>query len=215
MNFRDAAILVLKQREKPLSAGEITRIALEEQNLISEGKTPERTMAATIYSDIAQYGAKSRFTKIDKGVFGLREWDDNSINITQSSKVRKPTFEILIETLLITQLKSDVPSEFEEAIKDAFIFLGFEGELIGGSGNTDVLLTANIGKQTYKVSVDGKTSKSGKIIDRQIDWISLQDHKAKNKADFVVIVGPSFADGNLQSRANQQEVSLFTTEFSK
>ena len=118
----------------------------------------------------------------------------------------------IIKCLKERQFKSDSPTDFEEVIKAAFNFLGFEGELIGGKGDTDVLLIANIGQESFKVNVDGKTSKSGKIIDRQIDWISLRDHKKKNKADFVVVVGPSFSGGNLEERAKEYDVSLLKTE---
>lgn len=120
--------------------------------------------------------------------------------------------DLIIERLKETQCKSDSPTDFEKALKDAFKFLGFEGELIGGKGDTDVLLTANIGKESFKVNIDGKTSKSGKIADAYIDWLSLRDHKKKNKADFVIVVGPSFAGGNLEERANEYDVSLLKTE---
>ena len=83
------------------------------------------------------------------------------------------------------------------ALRDAFDFLGFRADLIGGSGDFDVLLSANIGEASFKVSVDGKTSKDGKVIDRQIDWISLDYHKKKNKADYSLVVGPDYAGGNL------------------
>lgn len=122
------------------------------------------------------------------------------------------TVKSIVDFLNNTQLRSDSPTDYEEAIKDAFNFLGFEAELIGGKGDTDVLLTANIGQESFKVNVDGKTSKSGKIIDRQIDWISLRDHKKKNKADFVVVIGPSFSGGNLEDRANEYNISLLKTE---
>lgn len=110
------------------------------------------------------------------------------------------------------QFNSDNPSDFEQAIADAFHFLGFESQVIGGSGDTDVILYANIGKMSYKITVDGKTSKSGKISDRQIDWFSLRDHKKKNKADAVIVVGHDFAGGNLESRANENSVGLLQTE---
>ena len=97
----------------------------------------------------------------------------------------------IVKRLKVSQFKSESYTQFEEAIKEAFNFLGFEAELIGGSGDTDVLLVANIGKESFKVNVDGKTSRSGKIIDRQIDWLSLRDHRDKRKADFVVVVGPT------------------------
>jgi hypothetical protein len=103
------------------------------------------------------------------------------------------TLSEIISRLRETQNKSEAPAEFEQAIADAFTFLGMEAHVIGGPGDTDVLLTANIGNESYKVSVDGKTSKSGKISGNQIDWFSLRDHRKKNQAQFVLVVGPDFA----------------------
>jgi hypothetical protein len=111
-----------------------------------------------------------------------------------------------------TEIKSQSPNEFEDAIKNAFDFLGFDAELIGGSGDTDVILTANIGKESYKVTVDGKTSVYGKINDGGIDWLSLKDHKQKNQADFVVVIGPAFSGGNLEKRANDHGICLLKTD---
>jgi len=110
-----------------------------------------------------------------------------------------------------SQNKSDSPDEFEIALTDAFNFLGFKAKTIGGKGDMDVLLTANIGKESYKVDVDGKTSKKGTIQDVQINWPSLKDHKIKNNSNFVVVIGPGFAGGNLQKRAKEFEIGLLTT----
>lgn len=118
----------------------------------------------------------------------------------------------IIQNLKETQNKSDSPNKYEIALTEAFRFLGFRAKTIGGSGDTDVLLTANIGKESYKVDVDGKTSKNDKISEAQINWPSLKDHKEKNNSDFVVVVGPSFAGGNLETRAEKYDVSLLTTK---
>lgn len=122
------------------------------------------------------------------------------------------TLEEIITNLKETQNKSDLPTEYEIALADAFKFLGFQAKTIGGKGDTDVLLTANIGKESYKVDVDGKTSKNEKISDAQINWLSLKDHKEKNNSNFVVVAGPGFAGGNLEKRAKEYGVSLITTE---
>lgn len=212
MNFKEAAYHILRRGERPLSAKEITRIALKEGLITSDGKTPDATMGAVIYTDIKQKGEKSLFAKLKRGLFRLREWDEE-IRGEKGKTIKIPLgSNLIIKCLKERQFKSDYPTDFEETIRDAFNFLGFEGELIGGKGDTDVLLTANIGQESFKVNIDGKTSKSGKIIDRQIDWISLRDHKKKNKADFVVVVGPSFSGGNLEERANEYDISLLKTE---
>jgi|APHot6391423213_1040247.scaffolds.fasta_scaffold03745_3 hypothetical protein len=122
------------------------------------------------------------------------------------------TLEEIIQNLKDTQNKSDAPTEYEIVLTDAFRFLGFQAKTIGGKGDTDVLLTANIGKESYKVDVDGKTSKNEKISDAQINWLSLKDHKEKNNSNFVVVAGPGFAGGNLEKRAKEYNVSLLTTD---
>jgi len=96
------------------------------------------------------------------------------------------TKEEIIEKLNESQNKSDSPDEFEIALTDAFNFLGFKAKTIGGKGDTDVLLTANIGKESYKVDVDGKTSKKDTIQDAQINWPSLKDHKIKNNSNLLL-----------------------------
>lgn len=122
------------------------------------------------------------------------------------------TLEEIIQKLKDTQNKSDAPTEYEIVLTDAFRFLGFQAKTIGGKGDTDVLLTANIGKESYKVDVDGKTNKNEKISDAQINWLSLKDHKEKNNSNFVVVAGPGFAGGNLEKRAKEYDVSLLTTD---
>lgn len=210
--FKSVAYEILLREQKPMSAKELTDIGLKEGLLITRGRTPDATMGAEIYKDINQKGADSLFVKLDKGVFGLRNWESATIIGEPVAKTTSTDYSSIIEQLSLTQFKSDSPSEFESAIKDAFVFLGFEGELIGGAGDTDVLLTANIGQESYKISVDGKTSKSGKIIERQIDWISLTDHQKKNDSKYIVVIGTSFAGGNLLERAQHNEVSLLRTE---
>jgi hypothetical protein len=72
----------------------------------------------------------------------------------------------IIKRLQESQSKSDYPNEYELALTEAFDFLGFQAKTIGGKEDTDVLLTANIGKESYKVDVDGKTSKTGRISEK-------------------------------------------------
>lgn len=120
--------------------------------------------------------------------------------------------EEIIQNLKETQNKSDAPTDYEIVLADAFKYLGFQAKTIGGKGDTDILLTANIGKESYKVDIDGKTSKNDKISDAQINWLSLKDHKEKNNSNFVVVAGPGFAGGNLEKRAVEYNVSLLTTD---
>jgi len=66
-SFIEAAYQILKREDKPLSAEEA-------ENLIhTSGKTPSATMSAVIYVDIESKGGSSRFVKVDRGKFFLRE----------------------------------------------------------------------------------------------------------------------------------------------
>jgi type III secretion system FlhB-like substrate exporter len=211
MTYKETAYQILKNSNKPLTAKEICALAKKEGLISSEGKTPEATISAQIYMDIKKKGDESLFTKEKRGVFGLAEWNTAIESNKVVQRLSLTDIENIVDNLEERELKSNAPTEFEETIKDAFSFLGFGAELIGGSGDTDVLLTANIGQESYKVSVDGKTSKNGKIIDSQINWLSLKDHREKNKADYIVVVGHDFAGGNLDRRAKEYNVSLLKT----
>lgn len=74
ISFAEAAYQILKQAVKPLTADEITSIALEQGMVSTTGKTPSATMSARLYVDIKTRGDKSRFVKVNRGKFALREW---------------------------------------------------------------------------------------------------------------------------------------------
>ncbi|PLV56041.1 winged helix-turn-helix domain-containing protein [Thermotoga sp. SG1] len=202
MTFKEAAYFILKREKRPMTVKEIVEIALKEGLIKTSSKSPDRDMAVNIYDDIRLNGKNSPFVKVGRGLFGLREFEE------QERKTTTEGVEHLTRKLKETQYRSNSPSEFEEVLKEAFSFLGFETDLIATPGNTDVVLKANIGHESYTVNVDGKTSKSGKISDVQIDWLSLEDHKGKTDADFVVVVGPDFAKGNVEKRAHKSGVVL-------
>jgi len=76
LSFLEAADRILRREGKPLSAEQITSIALAENLIYTSGKTPSSTMSARIYVDINRKGENSRFAKVERGVFYLKElWD--------------------------------------------------------------------------------------------------------------------------------------------
>jgi len=72
MNVKGAAIQVLKEAEKPLQANEIAKLIIETGRWKTDGKTPEATVSASLYSDIKKYGIKSAFVKVAPQTFALR-----------------------------------------------------------------------------------------------------------------------------------------------
>lgn len=117
----------------------------------------------------------------------------------------------LIDRIVDASTDSSNPSAFEVAVCDAFRFLGFDAELLGGSGQTDVLLTARFGSgASYRVAVDAKTAGSGRLTDQQVDWITLRDHRGKHQVEYSMIIGPSPSGERLFNRAQDQDVAVLS-----
>ncbi len=72
--FIKAACQILKEKKIPLTAEEITQIAVKNKLIETSGKTPIATMSARIYIDIKDKGNSSLFVKVNRGRFGLKEW---------------------------------------------------------------------------------------------------------------------------------------------
>lgn len=73
MNVQDAAIQILKDAGKPLHAKVIAERIIEAGLWSSDGKTPEATVSARLYSDIKEYGDQSTFVKVAPQTFSLRD----------------------------------------------------------------------------------------------------------------------------------------------
>jgi restriction system protein len=73
MSVLNAAIEVLKEAGKPLHAAEIAKLIIEAGLWKSNGKTPEATVSARLYSDIKNNGDKSSFVKVGSQTFALRD----------------------------------------------------------------------------------------------------------------------------------------------
>lgn len=70
------------------------------------------------------------------------------------------------------------PHRLEKAVSEAFGRLGYRCALLGGSGETDVLLYANTAsKYAYKVAVDAKSTANGSVDSSQVDFDTLKLHR--------------------------------------
>lgn len=117
--------------------------------------------------------------------------------------------EKLIDELERTSHESSNADAFEVAARDAFAYLGFDAEWLGGAGKTDVLLIAELGPQErYRVIIDTKSTAREAVADQQIDWVTLEEHRALYDADHVALVAPAFRGTRLSDRANERHVAL-------
>lgn len=147
LSFTDAAeqILVRYGNKKPLHYREITKRALDDGMVHSEGRTPEATLYAQVLTEISRKtrrGETSRFVKHGKGYVGLTEWMGTGLafQIEQhNNTVRKK---------LRAQLYAMDAFEFENLVGELLGALGFEQVNVtrrSGDGGIDVRGTLVVG----------------------------------------------------------------------
>jgi HJR/Mrr/RecB family endonuclease len=166
VSFKDAAISILKKSNEPLTAKEITDIALADSLIETEGKTPEATMGAQLYVDINK-NKDSPFLQVGRGKFTLKNQKDSVssplvIIEKHNEKVKKEFKEMLH--------KMD-PYQFEHFIGDLLKEIGYEDVVVtksSGDGGIDVIANLTVGGITsVKTVVQVKRFKnniSGKVI---------------------------------------------------
>ncbi|WP_017547412.1 restriction endonuclease [Salinicoccus carnicancri] len=121
----------------------------------------------------------------------------------------------LLNDLNKTSRDSMNPTNFEKAIRNIFLEMGFDSKLIGGAGNTDVLLKSPGSAQySYTVCVDAKSTYSGAVTDSMVDFDTLKEHKRKHNADYIVIIANTFnSESRLTKRAIEHNVALLDIEL--
>lgn len=70
-NIIEGARIILSESSEPLSAAQISEQLLSRKLWQTNGKTPEATVGAALYTDIKKYGTSSFFVKAGKGRFSL------------------------------------------------------------------------------------------------------------------------------------------------
>src|SRR5258708_5408851 len=116
----------------------------------------------------------------------------------------------LIEDLYEAARDSDAFTRLEIAIANAFNYLGFSVRHLGHSGQTDVILEAKIGPETYSVVVDGKARREG--ILHKLEFYVLEEHRQKNQATYAMVIAETFGGGHLPKRAAETGVVLLSIE---
>ena len=119
--------------------------------------------------------------------------------------------DVLVEELVSSATDSTSPDRFEHAIANAFTFLGFRALKLGGAGKTDVVADADLGRDdSYRLIIDGKTTARDAVGDHQIDWDTIDEHRALHEADYVIVAGPAFAGSRVANRAKDHGATLMT-----
>jgi DNA-directed RNA polymerase delta subunit len=207
MGFFDAAQKILREAGKSFTAEEITKIAFEKGLIKTSGKTPSATMGARIYTDIKTNQDKSVFVKVERGRFGLREWETKGR--VKAQVPVEPQEMPIANKLLETQRNSDAPTMFEKAIAEVFNFLGLQAKQIGGRDEPDILIEID----SYKIILDGKSTREGVITsETAIGFERLERYKEKYNASYIGVIAPGFSEGYIRETAKKRGIILIETE---
>ena len=74
LTWKNAIIKILEEEEKALHYTEIAELIAERGYRVNFGATPQDTVSAQLTTDINKNGEKSRFAKVDKGIYILRKF---------------------------------------------------------------------------------------------------------------------------------------------
>lgn len=235
ISFKDAAAKILKATEEPLSAKEITKIALDEGLIETSGVTPEATMGAQLYTDINN-NPSSRFKKVGRGIFALKK---------QTESTKSPLIAIQNQNELVKQGLTDKihqmdPFQFEYLVAELLAKIGYENvEVTKRSGDKGIDVNANLtvgGLTNVKTVIQAKryakrNTVGGKYITQlrgsaEVDQRGLiittstftkdavNESKAKNKMPVSLVDGRRLIELLFKYRVGVKEdiVSVFSID---
>ncbi len=191
ISFKKAAIRILERTDKPMTAAEITKMAIEENLIDSSGETPHATMAAQIYVDINK-DKNSQFRKVGRGLFTLKKKSDvpNSplLIIENQNELTKQRLKELLHSM--------DPFQFEYLAADLLQKIGYENVTVtkrSGDKGIDVIANLTVGGITNVKTV-----------------IQVKRYAASNKINGAVIT-------QLRGSAevDQRGLVITTSDFTK
>lgn len=179
-NFKSAAIAILEQSKTPLHYKAITRLALEQGLLHTEGKTPDATMNAQLVTDINAKGNQSNFVKTAPGTYTL-----NTQRTQPAIAVKK--------LILPLQLPEKVDSGFvgkggEHYVTSELLFRGYNASIMSVDVGMDIIATKHNKLFSLQVKTSNLHSTNVYIFDMR--KVSLERNYAGNVFYVFVMLHP-------------------------
>ena len=176
--FKEAAIEILKKTGNPLHYKEITRLALENGLLETQGATPEATMNAQITVDIKYKKESSLFVKIAPGTFGLNIIPD----IPQ--KQQKLDAQEKAEEDKIKIESGFVGKAGEHLVCSELLFRGFNASIMSVDVGLDIVAT----KDSRMFGIQVKTSNLNRFRTYVFDVRKVSFERHSNNSVFYIFV---------------------------
>ena len=158
--FKNAALQVLTESKTPLHYREITKRAIEQGLLETDGATPEATMNAQLAVNIKYGGENSEFIRTEAGVFAL---NPNENGTTRGKAV---------------QIQQELEENEEEKIKIDSSFVGKGGEHLVCS---ELLFRGyNASIMSVDTGMDITATKDGRLFSIQVKTSNLNQYNTYN-----------------------------------
>lgn len=179
--FKQAAIEVLKKAGKPLHFNDITKLALENGLLETQGASPEQTMNTQLLRDIKQKKDASNFVKVGPATYAI---NPNMIKEPVSKKIEEQELE-LEEELKIDSAYTGMGGEHR--VCSELLFRGFNASIMSVDVGMDIIAT----KDNQLFSIQVKTSNLNKFNSYVFDVrkVSFERHDSGNIFYIFVLRG--------------------------
>lgn len=186
---------------------ELAERALESGLIDSAGATPDATMGAQLYIDI-QKNPQSRFKKVGRGKFVLREAQDSAA----SAEVIIERQNELVRAALKARMFEMDPTQFEYLAGDLLKELGYENiQVLGKSGDKGVDLRAELtmgGITSVKTVVQVKRWRAGNNVSGSV-IAQLRGSAEVDQRGLVITTSDFTRDGVAEASApNKMPVAL-------
>lgn len=206
LSFKDAAVKILEEAGTPLSADQITNIAIENEWINTSGKTPQATMAAILYTD------SGKFKKVGKNQFILKETKELITTPllaieNQNQTVRKKLKEKLLEM---------DPFLFEQLVGELLTRIGYENvEVTQKSGDKGIDVTADLtagGLTNIHTAIQVKRYKEGNNISGRV-VTQLRGSAAVGQRGLIITTSKFTKDAISEAKAtNKTPIALIDGE---
>ena len=177
-SFKDAAITILKERKEALNCREITRIAIERNLLSTTGKSPQDTMSAQLSTDIKKNGGASKFRRLARGLYGLRD------SVPPEPKKTNPKPKPIKET----DQTLYIGKAGEHLVASKLLFLGYNASILDVDEGIDIVATKNDKLYNIQVKTSNVNAKSGRYT-ADLNVSSYQRFHAGNTFYVFVLRG--------------------------
>ncbi|UXR32868.1 restriction endonuclease [Staphylococcus simulans] len=194
--------LLHELNEKPQEPKELAALGVTQYGMSSDNLDRIRERIAHLKNAeliINDKGKKLRLSNRGKifyqRIIGAINFDIYTSNTKSEEMIEKDVddYNNLIQQTRLASVDSANPHNFERLLEQMFQEIGFKTSLEAKAGTTDIVLTAPTApRYTYKVAIEAKTNRYGKINYTMINFDALNEHKDKHKVDYVAVVGKEF-----------------------